>query len=119
MDHIHTRVDRPLELRKHLLESAIDASDMLKSCDRMKQLVSDKDLFTNQIKELLKQLAQEADRLHGALPPVPEDLFKNQKKQGVQSPSVKNVQRDAYLNEREKLERDLEEIKRRMTHVVR
>lgn len=114
MEHIHTKIDSPLELRKQILESAIDADDMMKNCNSIKQMVDDKDLFFNQIKELLKNLRSEVERFHDSLPPLPQE-FKEEPKKKVEQKSNKY---SSYMNEREKLEKGLDDIRKRMANVT-
>ncbi len=114
MDHIHTRIDRPLELRKNILESAIDASDMLKNFDQLKQIVEDKDLFIGQIKQNLNDFTNEVSKLKDILPPIPEEFNEKAKKAAPK----KNGKYVAYMSEREKLENDLNDIRKRMAKVT-
>ena len=117
MDDIHTRIDAPLEIRKSLLESAIDAGDMIKGFDKVRQIAGDKDNYTGQLRELIHQLVDTAQHLHDALPPLPNEFAAKQGEK--QQNKLRENAQDHEENEREKLEKELGDIRKRMANVIR
>lgn len=117
MDDIHTRIDAPLGLRRSLLESALDAGTMITGLDKVKQITGDKDAFTGQLRELIHQLVDTAQHLHDALPPLPDEFAVKQGER--QQNNLRENAQDHEDNEREKLEKDLGEIRKRMANVIR
>ena len=74
MDYIHTRIDNPLELRKKILESAIDSTEVMRSAENILRFDEDSRMFRKELKEFMLKLTKETDTLLRVLPPVPKEF---------------------------------------------
>src|SRR3989344_1065458 len=113
MKHVHTRIEDPLELRKDILEAALDATEAMKSVEIVAQLKDDTTIFTQQFKNMSRDLQKAFKDFEKSFPTIPQELHETQqqeqpKKQVVQP---RPTSLDSDLNElREKI-RQLKFIK--------
>ena len=63
MEHIHTRIDNPLELRKDILEAAIEATEMIRANDRILELDKDRQIFKKEIAGMMTDLRASVTKL--------------------------------------------------------
>ncbi len=123
MDYIHTRIDHPLDLRKKVLESAIDVTDIMKYLDEMGRISEDSGIFRKELKGFMLKLTAETNTLLKVLPPLPQEFVQKDVEKEIQKPKI--LERAAadkpryseYMGERDRLERELENIRRRMSSI--
>ncbi len=85
---IHTRIDKPLALRKELLEAAIDSTDILKSYEKFKQFEADRRGLKVEMKTLLGELQTTTLQFEQLLPAIPAEFLQEEKKL-VPAPTMK------------------------------
>ncbi|MDO8556071.1 MAG: hypothetical protein Q7R96_02765 [Nanoarchaeota archaeon] len=74
MKQIHTMIERPIEIRRALLEAALRSTEMLKSEEFMHDLREQKESLKKDIRLSLARLKRTAMGLHKSLPQLPKDL---------------------------------------------
>lgn len=74
MKHIHTLIQDPLQLRKHLLESALDSTQAMKSVETVKSMESDSTIFRKELRLMMKTLKSSVQKLQTSLPPLPAEF---------------------------------------------
>jgi len=117
MDHIHARLDEPINLRKGILESAIFATEGLKAINDFVKFNNDNNLFMNHFKESVKQLKSEIDKLTNILPPLPDEFRKIELK--PRRPfEIKQQKTTESLDQRTKFDKELEEIRAKMARLM-
>lgn len=106
---IHTRLDTPLNLRKDLLEAAIDTAESLKNYDKLKDLEERRKIFSSKTFSLVKEFSQDIEELENFLPPL------QRQQEEVKEELPKRVPTNPYrLTQKKKLESDIEEIRNRL-----
>jgi len=118
MDHIHTRIDEPLDLRKKILESALYATEVLKSSNDFIKFNNDGNLSMNQLKDSLKQLHGELDRLQNILPPLPDEFRRIQSKQRRIENRPAPLRKEISANDRNNFDSELREIRAKMAKLM-
>ena len=117
---IHTRIDKPLELRRDLLEAAIDSTEILKSYQKLKQLDEDRKGLKIEAKTLLKELSGTTLNFEKLLPGLPEDFLKVEEEN---SPIVLDISKDINFGRefkskgmapQNRLDKEIEEIRRKI-----
>ena len=120
MEHIHTQIQEPLNLRKNILESAIFATEVLRSSDDFVKFNNNNNIFMDQLKESVKQLHGELDRLQSILPPLPDEFnrieIRPKRMIEVRKPALKIQDSPQYS--RNKFDRELEEIRAKMARLM-
>ena len=108
MDYIHTRVDRPIEIRRDILEAAVDISEILKSYDKIKSLNESKRIFVAQLQAAFKGVAKELGLFVKGLPGLPQEFL------GGKADWTKMSSVDG---KKKKLESEIEEIRTRLDKI--
>jgi len=109
---LHIRIDEPVELRKGILESAIDVAESLKLYEGVKAIKRNKNLYKKALKTRVKELRTAVERLEKNLPKVSTDEPKQ--KQAVGPKESEPTKRIRLVGPKSKLETDLEEIRAKL-----
>ncbi len=116
MKHIHTLIEDPLQLRKQILESALDSTEALKCSDAVKGFERDMIVFRRELRMMMKHLRGSVIKLEQVLPPLPKEFYEKDlspllfKKEDDERASPR-VHPEFFISQREQLERDLDEIR--------
>ena len=119
MRHIHTKLPDPLQLRKDILESALESGKAVQSAQALKAIDLDMVTFRKELKTMMKVLKSAASKLNQSLPPLPPE-FKEEKPVTVKTASlpgpVPPIRRmpATYAPERNTFKDDLEEIRQKI-----
>ena len=116
MQHIHTLIEDPMQLRKQILESALDSTEALKCTDSLKGLDNDMIIFRKQLKMMVKTLKMSIAKFQQSLPDLPPEFKEikrpEQNQVAAQLPERTMITRpELFIPEREKFEQDLETIR--------
>ena len=116
MQHIHTLIEDPMQLRKQILESALDSTEALKCTDSLKGLDNDMIIFRKQLKMMVKTLKMSIAKFQQSLPDLPPEFKEikrpEQNQVAAQLPERQVIARpELFISEREKFEQDLETIR--------
>ena len=105
MKRIHTLIHQPLELRKQVLEAALDAAEVMKSIDSVQQFDNDGTDLRKQLKTMAQNLQVSFKKLQQELPEVPSEFVKNRDVQPTTTSASPYQQ---------KLYQDIEEIRKKL-----
>ncbi len=116
MQHIHTLIEDPMQLRKQILESALDSTEALKCTDSLKGLDNDMIIFRKQLKVMVKTLKMSIAKFQQSLPDLPpefKEIKRPEQNQTVaQLPERTMIARpELFISERDRFEQDLETIR--------
>ena len=112
MDNIHTRIDKPVEIRRDILEAAVDVTEVLKSYDKIQALNDEKKIFVGQLRASFKSLAKDMAEFGKGMPPVPDEFMKGEKIDWAKLSSSNGGD-----GRKKKIEADLEEIRGRLEKI--
>lgn len=112
MTRIHTMIERPNEIRRALLEGAINATQILKIYEDLKEFEDQKEDLKKQIQLNLTRMTRYSTTLKKGLPDLPKDL--EAKKPVKPIPMPKQEEQRADVSPRDKIDRDLREIRSRI-----
>lgn len=119
MEHIHTKVDDPLDLRKKILESAINATEALKADNDFIKFYNDGNLFMNQFRDSIKQVHNELDRLKDILPPLPDEFKRTEEKSKRSFESIQTPKRDIpQKREMTQFDQELRELRAKISKLM-
>ena len=120
MKHMHTVIEDSLQLRKQLLESALDSTEALKNAETLKSMEGDMIIFRKQLKAMVKTLRLSVTKVQQCLPEIPPE-FKQQK--AVQQTAVAEEplvqQQDLFSSQRDHFDQDLESIREKIKALQR
>ncbi|MEK6812551.1 MAG: hypothetical protein AABX86_00345 [Nanoarchaeota archaeon] len=74
MKHIHTMIERPIEIRKAILEAAVKSTEILRQEEVLKDMRDHKEELKREIGLSLARLKRSVLGIKKALPPLPKDL---------------------------------------------
>ena len=118
MKHVHTMIEDPLQLRKEILESALDSTEALKSMDSLKGMDTDMAVFRKQLKAMIKTLRISATRFRQSLPELPTEFRElkrlDQETLRPQQALPAREQPELFVSNRGKFEQDLESIREKI-----
>lgn len=124
MKHMHTVIEDPLQLRKEILESALESTKALQSTEALKSMGSDMAMFRKELKMMVKTLKSSANALHQVLPALPPEFHEKrgeELKRGLERPvpSEQGSEQPSLSLARSTWERDLEEIRQKIKTLSR
>ena len=102
-DVSYIKIDSPLDARKTILNAAIQATYILRYIESYKQIKARKLEIIREINAVMEKIERETIKLKGALP-------KEKEIQGIEPIKIKE-EKSGY---KDPLEKDLEEIRRRL-----
>lgn len=105
MEHVHTRIDAPITLRKHVLEAALLATETGKFKETMQRFADNKKIFRNQLKVLLKQIQTDLETIGKSVPALPPELM---------GQPMEREHFEQYMSNEERWEEDLDYIRKRL-----
>lgn len=120
---IHTRIDKPLELRRDLLEAAIDSTEILKSYQKMKQFEEVRKGLRIEAKTLFKELGTATFSFEKMMPELPADFIeknfdKESKPKVVELSDDLPLRRKEYVPEvlrtEDRLDNEINEIRKKI-----
>lgn len=111
---LHVRIDEPIKIRRNILESAIEAAEALKIYERFKAIRKEKVRQEKELKGIIKELAVAMDNLEKSLPSAPHE---EKPKMYSIKPEVKEKPIKPRLEQKTKLEIDLDEIKEKLSRI--
>ncbi|HLC54962.1 MAG TPA: hypothetical protein VJJ75_00350 [Candidatus Nanoarchaeia archaeon] len=119
MKHIHTMIERPVEIRRALLEAAIKSTEILRQEDTLKDLRDQKEELKKQISVSLARLKRTAIGIRKSLPPLPKDLDSPHPVRPVEAKEIPGKQRDDSsdklpVTSRQKLDAELSALRDRI-----
>lgn len=118
---MHTVIEDSLQLRKQLLESALDSTEALKNAETLKVMEGDMIIFRKQLKTMIKTLKLSVTKVQQCLPEIPPE-FKQQKpvQQDVAPKQETFVQQsDLFTSQRDRFDQDLETIREKIKGLQR
>src|SRR3989344_68070 len=74
MKHIHTMIERPVEIRRALLEAAIKSTEVLKTYESLQDVRDQKEEVKKQVRLNLIRLRRLIVGVKKSLPALPKDL---------------------------------------------
>jgi|GEM_PF-4679773 hypothetical protein len=120
MKNIHTLIQDPLQLRKHLLESALDSTQAMKSVETVKSMETDSLVFRKELRLMMKTLKNSVQKLQTALPPLPSEFNTpsrepESEKKTLMAKERIPVSEKVTLFAKEHVREDLDDIKQRIS----
>ncbi|HLD15399.1 MAG TPA: hypothetical protein VJB94_02360 [Candidatus Nanoarchaeia archaeon] len=114
MKYVHTMIDRPTEIRRALLQSAVSAAEMLRNYENLKDLSSSKQEIKKRLKLNIARMKRMANDARKSLPIIPKELEKP-----VQIRPIPMRGRDEPLNlsSRERIDKELRDIKNKISRL--
>lgn len=114
MKYIHTMIERPTEIRRSLLQSAVSSAEMLKNYENLKDLSNAKEDIKKKIKLNIARMKRMANDLRKNLPIIPKELEKP-----VQIKPIPIRARDEplHLSSRERIDKELRDIKNKISRL--
>ncbi len=110
---IHTRIDNPLEIRRNILESALEVAETIKAFDRIKQIEDSELNIREQFLNNVKDFSNRVSELNKELPSLPAEFRRDKKIKGVEKESEARVEIED-ISPGENIERDIFEIRKKM-----
>mgnify|MGYP001607475821 CR=1 FL=1 len=127
MKHIHTLIQDPLQLRKHILESALDSTQAMKSVETVKSMEQDSTVFRKELRLMMKTLKSSIQKLQTALPPLPAEFNTPTRESEPERKEISTIKERLPVREkqtmtlfaREHVREDLDDIKERISSLKR
>ena len=113
---IHVKINEPTELRRNILEAAIESAESLKIYEKTKAIRRNKKTQEKELKAIMKELKLAIDLLDKNLPWAGTEEIKPKPK--ILKPKKIEEPRQIIKPEpKSRLEMDLEEIKRKLSRL--
>ncbi|MDO8556814.1 MAG: hypothetical protein Q7R96_06620 [Nanoarchaeota archaeon] len=115
MKQVHTMIERPVEIRRALLEAAIKSTEVLKTYESMQDVRDQKEEVKKQIRLNLVRLKRLVLGVKKSLPVLPKDLDMPHPVKPIelkQKPEV--VPAKVNVSSRDRLDRDIKALQERI-----
>ncbi len=115
MKHIHTMIERPVEIRRALLEAAVKSTEILRQEETLKDLRDQKEELKKEVGMSLARLKRIAIAIRKSLPPLPKDLDNPHQVKPVETlPVKKEASNNLPVTSRQKLDTELSALRERI-----
>lgn len=119
LDHVHTKLDEPLNFRKEVLNTALSTAEVLKSLECLDKIEEEKISVRERLQKSLKELGSGIDKFKKSIPPLPREFIKKQETVRKRSLQIKGSAKKPFVSEmseeeKTQAERDIDEIRKRL-----
>ena len=114
MKYVHTMIERPTEIRKALLQSAIYSAEMLKNYENLKDLSHSKEEVKKRVKLNMARMKRMANDLRKSLPIIPKEL---EKPVQIKPIPIRAKEDNLHLSSRDRIDKELRDIKNKISRL--
>lgn len=122
---IHVELEEPVELRKGILKTAIDITEVQKSQQDFKRITKEKEHYKKELRKVFNFLKSEIEKLEEILPKPKLEEPKPEKKEEEEKPKHIITKKDIEKAEKrilkekkvDKLSSDLEDLSRKLRNL--
>ncbi|HLC37591.1 MAG TPA: hypothetical protein VJJ53_02320 [Candidatus Nanoarchaeia archaeon] len=115
---VHVQIEDPIYVRKQILNTAINAAEILKHYEVIKEIKHRKKQYQEKLKEVFNEIQELRNKLEGDLPKVKEEVEHKPKHVPLMTPLPKEKIRGKIQKQREahksSVDRDIESIRRKL-----
>lgn len=114
MKNVHTMIERPTEIRRALLEAAIDATEILKFYENLSDIKDKKEEIKKTIKLNLVRLNRMSNGLKKSVPALPKDLDEQKPVKPIEIPRKTEEKSKVPMTSKQKIENELRDLRSRI-----
>lgn len=120
---LHVQIDNPTDVRRNILESAINSAEILKNYEKYREIRHRKKQYMERFAKISKEIKEEINKLEDNLPEIKEEVKKPEiPRVTEQKPVVKVkkvVHKEPIIKQqpKSKLEQDIDEIRKKLARL--
>ena len=114
MKYVHTMIEKPTEIRKALLQSAVFSAEMLKNYENLKDLSAAKAEVKKRVKLNIARMKRMANDVRKNLPIIPKEL---EKPVQIKPIPIRAREESLHLSSRERIDKELRDIKNKISRL--